>query len=289
MQVPRDALVGLAVHQQREHVALARRLIPALGARAAWLGIGLYALATPADAYAHLLYGHQLTACLLTVGALWLVEGIRADRHVRAAWGGLLCSAAIGVEYSAAFAGLPIAVFVLLWARRGRVGPALAASVGAAVPIALLGWYHAAVYGGPLRTGYHNVINPEFAAKHGEGFLGLVAPSWTGLHTHVLASEAGLLWWAPLSLAALAGLWDMSRAPGDSPLRSHARVQLGVFVALLLNAGLALDVGGRHDVVRAVGKLRNLEFFVATLLPQAIALGKTVQSGDESCLDPSLF
>lgn len=215
-------------------VALARRLIPALGARAAWLGIGLYALATPADAYAHLLYGHQLTACLLTVGALWLVEGIRADRRVRAAWGGLLCSAAIGVEYSAAFAGLPIAVFVLLWARRGRVGPALAASVGAAVPIALLGWYHAAVYGGPLRTGYHNVINPEFAAKHGEGFLGLVAPSWTGLHTHVLASEAGLLWWAPLSLAALAGLWDMSRAPGDSPLRSHARVQLGVFVALLL-------------------------------------------------------
>ena len=214
--------------------ALARRLAPSFGARACWLGIGLYALATPANAYAHLLYGHQLAACLLTIGALWLVEGVREDRRGRAAWGGLLCSAAIGVEYSVAFAGLPIAVFVLVWARRGRAVSAIAACLGAAVPLALLAWYHAAIYGGVLRTGYHNVTNPEFAAKHGEGFLGLVAPSWTGLHTHVLSSEAGLLWWAPLSLGALAGLWDMSREPGDSPLRSHARVWLAIFAALLL-------------------------------------------------------
>ena len=47
--------------------------------------------------------------------------------------------------------------------------------------------------------------------------------------------------------------------------------------------------GERGDSPLLTGKLRNLEFFVATLLPQAIALGKTVQSGDESCLDPSLF
>lgn len=45
----------------------------------------------------------------------------------------------------------------------------------------------------------------------------------------------------------------------------------------------------RGESALFTGKLRNLEFFVATLLPQAIALGKTVQSGDESCLDPSLF
>lgn len=214
--------------------ALVRRVAPALGARAAWLGIGLYVLATPAFAYAHLLYGHQLTACLLTVGALWLVEGLRDDRWLAAGVGGLVCGAAIGVEYSAAFAGLPLAVFVLAWARRGRWRAAASAIVGAAVPVALLAWYHAAIYGGPLRTGYHNVTNPEFAAKHGEGFLGLVAPSWTGVHTHLLSSEGGLLWWVPLSLAALAGLWDMSREPGDSPLRSHARVWLAIFVVLVL-------------------------------------------------------
>lgn len=37
------------------------------------------------------------------------------------------------------------------------------------------------------------------------------------------------------------------------------------------------------------GKLRNLDFFVASLLPQAIGLGKSITSGDESCLDPELF
>ena len=37
------------------------------------------------------------------------------------------------------------------------------------------------------------------------------------------------------------------------------------------------------------GKLRNLDFYVSSLLPQAIALGKGIQSGDESCLDPALF
>jgi alkylation response protein AidB-like acyl-CoA dehydrogenase len=37
------------------------------------------------------------------------------------------------------------------------------------------------------------------------------------------------------------------------------------------------------------GKLLNLDFFVAHLLPQAIGLAKTVRSSDESCLDESLF
>ncbi|MEQ1503735.1 MAG: acyl-CoA dehydrogenase [Myxococcota bacterium] len=37
------------------------------------------------------------------------------------------------------------------------------------------------------------------------------------------------------------------------------------------------------------GKLANLKFYVANLLPQAVALGKRIQSGDETCLDPALF
>jgi len=43
----------------------------------------------------------------------------------------------------------------------------------------------------------------------------------------------------------------------------------------------------RHALFR--GKLLGLDFYVAHLLPRAIATAKTVQSGDESCLDPSLF
>jgi hypothetical protein len=223
-----------------------RWLTPLLGARAVWPAIAAYALATPAAAYAHLFYGHQLTACLLWVGALLVVEACRADRPARAALGGALAAAAVGVEYSAAFAGVPLAVFVLAWARRGRWRAALAATLGAAVPLALLGLYHTSAYGGPLRTGYHHVIDPGFAAKHGEGFLGLVAPSWTAVHAHILSSQGGLLWWAPLSLLAVAGLWDMSRRPDDSALRSHARLHLAIFAVLVLAcASLNFEGGWR--------------------------------------------
>ncbi|WAS97862.1 acyl-CoA dehydrogenase [Nannocystis punicea] len=45
----------------------------------------------------------------------------------------------------------------------------------------------------------------------------------------------------------------------------------------------------RGDEPHLIGKQRNLEFFVAALLPQAIALGKSIQSNDESALDPALF
>jgi hypothetical protein len=37
------------------------------------------------------------------------------------------------------------------------------------------------------------------------------------------------------------------------------------------------------------GKLLNLRFFVANLLPQAVALGKRIQAADDSALDPALF
>ena len=223
--------------------ALGRRFGPVLGARPVWLAVGLLLLATPMAAYAHLLYGHALTACLLWSGAIVVVDACREDQPVRAALGGLLAAAAVGVEYSAAFAGLPLAVFVLAWARRGRWRAAVGATLGAAAALGLLGLYHAAAYGSPLRTGYHHVTDPGFAAKHGEGLLGLVAPSWTALHAHVLSHASGLLWWAPLCLLALAGLWDMSRRPDDSAVRSHARVHLAMFLALLL-ACISLNFEG---------------------------------------------
>ena len=52
-----------------------------------------------------------------------------------------------------------------------------------------------------------------------------------------------------------------------------------------------IDAGGL-TAARATlckGKLLNLDFYVSHLLPRAVATAKTVQSGDESCMDPSLF
>ncbi len=37
------------------------------------------------------------------------------------------------------------------------------------------------------------------------------------------------------------------------------------------------------------GKLANATFYAHNVLPQAVALGKSIQSGDESCMDPVLF
>ena len=208
---------------------LGRRLVPGTGGT---LALGIYALATPAAAYAHLLYGHQLAACLLWIGAVMVVEAVREDRRAAAALGGLLAAASVTVEYSAAFAGAPLAVFVLAWARQ-RWQAAVMATLGALGPIALLGLYHAKVYGSPFKTGYHLVVDAGFAAKHGEGFLGLVAPSWQAIHAHVLSSESGLLWWAPLAVVGVAGLADLAFGTAGK-LRSHARVHLAVFLSMVL-------------------------------------------------------
>lgn len=196
------------------------------------LALAALALATPLAAYAHLLYGHALAACTLWIGAALVIDGVRGDSPRRAAIGGALAACSVTVEYSAAFAGLPLAAFVLAHARtRWRAG--LAAALGALGPIALLGWYHAACYGSPLRTGYHLVVDAGFAAKHGQGLLGLVAPTWRAIHTHLLGSEAGLLWWCPLAVVGVAGLVDLSFGP-DSRARSHARVGLGMFATMVL-------------------------------------------------------
>jgi alkylation response protein AidB-like acyl-CoA dehydrogenase len=48
-------------------------------------------------------------------------------------------------------------------------------------------------------------------------------------------------------------------------------------------------ISERGETPHRKGKLLNLTFYVANLLPQAIALAKRVQSSDATCLDPSLF
>jgi len=53
-------------------------------------------------------------------------------------------------------------------------------------------------------------------------------------------------------------------------------------------ARAALDAGA-HEAALYEGKILNLKFYVANLLPQAEALGKVVRSQDGSALDETLF
>ncbi|MCA9688246.1 MAG: hypothetical protein KC636_01465 [Myxococcales bacterium] len=231
-------------------VAFARRLAEPLGARPVMAAVALYALATPAWSYGHLVYGHQLAACLLWIGLLTLLravdEGGRAA-SVRALVGGALAGASVVVDYNAVFAGLPIAGWIV-WSvacRPPTRAPAIAGALGACLPILGLCAYHDAVFGSPLQTGYHHVINPEFARKHGEGLLGLGRPTLAALHTHITSTASGLTWWAPLWLV---GAWGLARGRriDRAPVRHVFWVSIAVLaVYVLTTASLNFEGGWR--------------------------------------------
>lgn len=338
-----------------------RTLAPSFGARPTALAILLYTLATPAAAYAHLLYGHQLAACLLWSGLLALTRATepapdratepdpkdsreratgydpkdsparsaptpvlageptreratgpasedtreratepardlrerateptpeatrppsspaapvpsdtrnpsppRRERPLLAFAGGLFAGAAVLVEYTAAFAGLVFAGLVVVLLRDRRLRTALAAGAGAVIPLAALLAYHAAVFGGPLRTGYHHSATASFAAKHNEGLLGLVAPNWPAVHAQLLSLASGLVGWAPLFPFALYALWTLSRRTGPSEHVLIARSELAAFLIVLL-ACVSLNFEGGWRV--------GPRYLVAVL--PALALGWT--------------
>ncbi|HGG57310.1 MAG TPA: hypothetical protein ENK31_05895 [Nannocystis exedens] len=226
-----------------------RRLAPKLGAAPVAAAIAIYALATPAASYAHLLYGHQLAAAFLLTGSLLVVDAVLRRQRFWAAIGASLAALSITVEYGAVFAGLPLALFLLLALARGGRGalPAVAAAaLAAVVPMILLAAYHAAVFGSPWATGYHHVINPDFAAKHGQGLLGLGLPRIAGIHEQIFAADTGLLWWAPLCPVALFGLVGLSRRVDDPILQAEARVLFAMLLLfMLLTVSLSFTGGWR--------------------------------------------
>lgn len=277
---------------------LMRRLAGQFSRGPALAAVAVYALATPAASYAHLAYGHQLAAALLCIGAVLCVDAARGnDSDVRVAWakaigGGALAGAAVTVEYGAVFAGIPLGVF-LLWNARdvAKLPFTLGALLGALLPIAWLGLYHRTVYGAVLSTGYHHVTNPEFAQKHGQGFLGLSHPTFEGFSTHVLEPGGGLLWWAPLVPLALYGLAKACSHP-DDPVRSFARVALATVVLyFVIVSGLSFTggwrVGPRYLVAilpmlawgwaEALGQIRERPVWIA-LVYALLAYGLVVNA-----------
>ncbi len=202
------------------------------------------ALATPCLPYARLLYGHVLAAACLFGGTLAL-ERARKQRLVGVAvLGGVVAGSAVAVEYLAAFAGLPIGVWLIVHARRTGSWPVVVAALGGAlVPIAALMLYHDALFGSPWLTPYHFVVREGFAEIHGRGLLGLSWPTATSIHEHLLSPWGGLLYWAPLSVPAV---WAMAVAVRRGEADAFERLSLAVFTLLLaLNLCLAQTGGWR--------------------------------------------
>jgi hypothetical protein len=211
---------------------------------------------TPLFSYARLFYGHALAAALVYAGVVLIERGSAEHRPRPLAIGSLLASAAITVEYGAAFAGLPIAVMLIwpIFAQPGsRTGPAsrlggvqrAALAFGCAlIPVALLALYQRAAFGSALATGYHHAADPSFAALHGQGLLGLGRPRWDNVVTHLFARDTGLLAWSPLVIPGVAGLVLLARH--HYPQSRAARLQLGIFaVIVLMGLGLSFEGGWR--------------------------------------------
>ena len=109
-----------------------------------------------------------------------------------------------------------------------------------------------------------------------------------------LQKAAGVLGATAMHLGGLGMGGNMAGAMLQATpfLRQFGHVVLGLQAAwqarvaheLLDQDGLSTD-----DEVFYQGKLLNLRFFVHNVLPESIALGKSIQAGDESCMDALLF
>lgn len=256
----------------------------------------LVVLATPLTSYARLLFGHSLAACLLLVGMLWLLDGTAPERGSwrRALAGGALAAAAVTVEYLAAFAGLPLAVLLVVRARQGTARPILLAAVaGALLPAIALGLYHAAVFGSPFATGYHHVVDEGFARTHAHGLLGLSLPTARSLFEHLLSPWGGLLPWAPMVVVGLgASLWRWRSLDLEERLAAGTLLLLTVVVLGLSQTG-GWRVGPRYLVLAmplaAFGLVRALRGASARAGPRALMLGVTLASVVLDALAANLF
>ncbi|MBK8240916.1 MAG: acyl-CoA dehydrogenase [Deltaproteobacteria bacterium] len=135
--------------------------------------------------------------------------------------------------------------------------------------------------GGAVFMGWMSEAQAELAAAGAEGFTA---------QADVIGKSLAQLGACAMHLGktAAGGNVDGAFIYAVPLLRTMGVIQLA-FEALeqARVAKRAIAASGETPLLR--GKLLNLDFYVAHILPQAIATAKSVQSGDESCLDPSLF
>ena len=223
-----------------------------------------YAFGSLAMTYSLLYYSHQLSA--ICIGSAWILGLDVAERRRglgAMAFAGLLAGMAPFVDYEAAFAGIPLAIYLLARMRARRetggiiVGPrvwtwlriarALAiAAIAAGPPIACLLYYHAACFGSPLRTGYNFAVT--YAHDHDHGLLGMTTPTWTALFGTMFAPDNGFITLAPWWLLAVPGGIALWRAGDRATVATVACVALA-FIYFVSSIGFwraGWEIGPRY-------------------------------------------
>lgn len=203
---------------------LARIVLRLTGCRLASVGsVLIVGLATSVFTYSQAFYGHiPAAACL--VGALALIvlrDGPLTQRRLLAI--GALLGWAVVIEFPAAVAGIPIALWVVWLA--GRRG-ALYGIIGAAPPLLVLVIYDLIAFGTVMPTGYqHSALWQD---QHSTGFLSLTYPHGDAIYGLLASPFRGLLYFSPVLIVALAGMVIAFRH------RSQRQVMLVVLASFAL-------------------------------------------------------
>ncbi len=163
--------------------------------------------------YSTLFIAHQLAAvCIVSayIVSTWVLEEGLDRRWLWAV--GFLAGCAPLVDYQAAFAGVPLAAYLIyhLGVKDRSQWKGLAFAIGGSiVPIALLLYYHSAAFGGAFRTGYD--ASESFAHFHQQGFLGMDQLRLEAFTGSTIAADNGLLLFCPMLLLAIPGWVIMAK------------------------------------------------------------------------------
>jgi hypothetical protein len=231
-----------------------------------------YAFGSMAFTYSILYYGHQLAA--VCIAGAWILgegvaDGTRRTRTMIAV--GLLAGMAPLVDYQAAFAGLPLAIYLGLRIRAWR--PFALAALAAMPPLALLLFYQHACFGSAFATGYN--YSTTFAGDHAAGFLGLTHPTLRAFVGVMLAPDNGFIVLAPWWLLALPGgiiLWRR----GERALVGTVLAIAVIFIAFVSSLAFwraGWEVGPRYIVAVQPFLLPLVAATFADWRPRPIAFG----------------
>ena len=171
-------------------------------------------LATPILGWSVNFFGHAAAGAVLFLG-FFLLTGLVPGKAVtgRVAGAGFLLGLAMIIEYTTAPAAALIGIYGI-WRLRpfgavraaGLTLLAFAASLGAIGPLMI---YHTISFGGPLSTGYSNVVGFEGME---EGFMGLTRPNLWALISLSIGPGRGIIWMSPVLVVLPWALWGAWRA-----------------------------------------------------------------------------
>lgn len=224
------------------------------------LAIGL---ATPVFSYAQAFYGHiPAAACIVGAFALVALSNDRQLSTGRLLGIGALLGWAVVIEYPAALAALPIA----LWAVQRAGRRAVVFGVAGALPaLAVLAAYDLIAFGTPLPIGYeHSELWQE---QHSVGFMSLTYPRIETLWGLSFSPFRGLFLLAPVLLLVLPGIWYGLRTATQ---RAPVLVAAAAFLLMFLFASASAMWWGGF----AVGPRYLLPGLPLLALPLGVTLAR---------------